>query len=62
MNAIILMDAPEDPEERLKFEAEYFIGQDSEVDFEKAIDPINQNNITHQYQKQTGDIGKSGGK
>lgn len=32
LNAIILMDAPENPEERLKFEAEYFIGQDSEVE------------------------------
>ena len=29
LNAIILMDAPEDPDERLKFETEYFIGQDS---------------------------------
>ena len=26
------MDAPEDPVERLKFEAEYFIGQDSEIE------------------------------
>lgn len=32
LNAIILMDAPEDLDERLKFEAEYFIGQDSEVE------------------------------
>ena len=32
LNAIILMDAPEDLNERLKFEAEYFIGQDSEVE------------------------------
>lgn len=31
LNAIILMDAPGDPDERLRFEAEYFIGQDSEV-------------------------------
>ena len=30
--ATILMDAPEDPVERLKFEAEYFIGQDSEIE------------------------------
>ena len=34
--ATILMDAPEDPTERLKFEAEYFIGQDSEVENVKA--------------------------
>lgn len=38
LNAIILMDAPEDPEERLKFEAEYFIGQDSEVENVKPIE------------------------
>lgn len=30
--ATILMDAPEDPNERLKFEAEYFIGQDTDVE------------------------------
>lgn len=39
LTATILMDAPEDPDERLKFEAEYFIGQDTEVenvrDYEK---------------------------
>jgi len=38
LNAIILMDAPEDPEERLKFEAEYFIGQDSEVENVKPLE------------------------
>lgn len=38
LNAVILMDAPEDPEERLKFEAEYFIGQDSEVENVKPIE------------------------
>ena len=32
LSAIILMDAPEDPEERLKFEAEYFIGQGDETE------------------------------
>ena len=35
--AIILMDAPEDPEERLKFEAAFFIAQDSEVE---AVRPV----------------------
>lgn len=30
--ATILMDAPDDPDERLKFEAEYFIGQDAELE------------------------------
>ena len=35
--AIILMDAPDDPMDRLKFEAEYFIGQNTEVE---AIKPI----------------------
>jgi len=38
LNAIILMDAPEDLEERLKFEAEYFIGQDSEVENVKPLE------------------------
>lgn len=38
LNAIILIDAPEDPDERLKFEAEYFIGQDSEVENVKPIE------------------------
>lgn len=38
LNAIILMDAPEDPDERLKFEAEYFIGQDSEVENVKPLE------------------------
>ena len=38
LNAIILMDAPEDPSERLKFEAEYFIGQDTEVENVKPIE------------------------
>lgn len=38
LNAIILMDAPEDPDERLKFEAEYFIGQDSEVESVKPLE------------------------
>lgn len=32
LSATILMDAPDDLNERLKFEAEYFIGQDSEVE------------------------------
>lgn len=32
------MDAPEDPDERLKFEAEYFIGQDSEVENVKPLE------------------------
>ncbi len=38
LNAIILMDAPEDVNERLKFEAEYFIGQDSEVENVKPLE------------------------
>ncbi len=38
LNAIILMDAPEDLNERLKFEAEYFIGQDSEVENVKPVE------------------------
>lgn len=36
--ATILMDAPDDPKERLKFEAEYFIGQDSEVENVKPLE------------------------
>jgi hypothetical protein len=32
------MDAPEDLDERLKFEAEYFIGQDSEVENVKPLE------------------------
>ena len=38
LQAIVLMDAPEDYEERLKFEAEYFIGQDSEVENVKPME------------------------
>lgn len=38
LNAIILMDAPEDLNDRLKFEAEYFIGQDSEVENVKPLE------------------------
>lgn len=38
MYATILMDAPEDPTERLKFEAEYFIGQDTEVENVKPLE------------------------
>lgn len=38
LNAIILLDAPEDLDERLKFEAEYFIGQDSEVENVKPLE------------------------
>ena len=38
LNAIVLMDAPEDLNERLKFEAEYFIGQDSEVENVKPLE------------------------
>lgn len=38
LNAIILLDAPEDLSERLKFEAEYFIGQDSEVENVKPLE------------------------
>lgn len=38
LNAIILMDAPEDLDERLRFEAEYFIGQDSEVENVKPLE------------------------
>lgn len=38
LNAIVLMDAPDDLGERLKFEAEYFIGQDSEVENVKPLE------------------------
>lgn len=38
LNAIILMDVPEDLDERLKFEAEYFINQDSEVENVKPLE------------------------
>lgn len=38
LNAIVLLDAPEDVHERLKFEAEYFIGQDSEVERVKPLE------------------------
>lgn len=38
LNAIILMDAPEDLDERLRFEAEYFISQDSEVENVKPLE------------------------
>lgn len=38
LNAIILLDAPEDISERLKFEAEYFIGQDQEVERVKPLE------------------------
>lgn len=38
LNAIVLMDAPDDLDERLKFEAEYFIGQDSEVENVKPLE------------------------
>lgn len=36
--ATVLLDAPDDPMERLKFEAEYFIGQDSEVENVKPLE------------------------
>ena len=36
--ATILMDAPENPTERLKFEAEYFIGQDTEAENVKPLE------------------------
>lgn len=38
LNAIVLMDAPEDLDERLKFEAEYFINQDAEVENVKPME------------------------
>lgn len=38
LNAIVLMDAPDDLDERLRFEAEYFIGQDSEVENVKPLE------------------------
>ena len=36
--AIVLLDAPEDPQERLKFEAEYFISQDDEMENVKPLE------------------------
>lgn len=36
--ATVLMDAPEDINERLKFEAEYYIGQDAEVEKVKPLE------------------------
>lgn len=41
LDAIILMNAPEDPEERRKFEASIFIGQDSEVEQLKPVQKHN---------------------
>lgn len=38
LQAIVLMDAPENYDERLKFEAEYFIGQDAEVENVKPLE------------------------
>lgn len=38
LQAIVYMDAPKDSEERLKFEAEYFIGQDTEAESVKPIE------------------------
>lgn len=38
LQAIILMDAPTNPKERLKFEAEYFIGQDDECEGVKPLE------------------------
>lgn len=38
LNATVLMDAPEDEEERLKFEAERFIGQDEETEEVKQVE------------------------
>lgn len=38
LQAVVLMNAPQDPEERLKFEAECFIGQDAEVERVKPIE------------------------
>ena len=38
LQATVFMDAPKDPEERLRFEAEYFIRQDTETDAVKAIE------------------------
>lgn len=36
--ATILMDAPDNPEDRLRFEAEHFIGQDTEVENVKPLE------------------------
>lgn len=38
LQAVILMDAPTDPEERRKFEAEYFISQDEQCEVVKPIE------------------------
>ena len=38
LNAVVLLDVPEEENERLKFEAEYFIGQDSEVERVKPLE------------------------
>ena len=38
LQAIVLMDAPKNVEERLKFEAEYFIGQDTETERVTSIE------------------------
>lgn len=38
LNAVILMDVPRDRKKRLQFEAEYFIGQDSEVENVKPVE------------------------
>lgn len=38
LQAIVLMDAPEDLNERLVFEAEYFIGQDTETEKVKPVE------------------------
>lgn len=38
LQAIVLLDAPEDVDERLKFEAEIFIGQDDEIEKVKALE------------------------
>lgn len=38
LQAIVLLDAPSDPYERLKFEAEVFIGQDDEIEKVQALE------------------------
>lgn len=38
LQAIVLMDIPKDIDERLKFEAEYFIGQDSEAESVRPLE------------------------
>lgn len=38
LQAIVLTDAPKDENERLKFEAEYFINQDSEIEIVKPME------------------------